>query len=190
MYRKYHTEAIVLSSRESGENDRAFALYTRDFGLVRARASAVRTEGSKMRYALQSYAVAGVSLVRGKRGWRIAGATAQRGAAGSVESLFAIARIAALALRLVQGEEKNEYLFIALSEAHQALMHRACEAQGMIELVCVARVLYALGYLSDEALQTALFTHTAYTGESLLEAETMKDSLLSSVNRAIRETQL
>ena len=37
---------------------------------------------------------------------------------------------------------------------------------------------------------TALFTHTAYTGESLLEAETMKDRLLSSINRAIAETQL
>ena len=52
------------------------------------------------------------------------------------------------------------------------------------------RVLYALGYLSAEALQTALFTHTAYTGEHLLEAETMKDKLLSSINRAISETQL
>ena len=50
--------------------------------------------------------------------------------------------------------------------------------------------LYALGYISDEALKTALFTHTAYTGESLMEAETLKDKLLLSINRAIAETQL
>jgi hypothetical protein len=47
-----------------------------------------------------------------------------------------------------------------------------------------------LGYISTEALSTALFTHTAYTGEHLLEAETMKDKLLSSINQAIAETHL
>jgi len=60
----------------------------------------------------------------------------------------------------------------------------------VVEIVCVARMLYALGYISNEALQTALFTHTAYTGESLLEAETMKDKLLSSINKALTEAQL
>jgi recombinational DNA repair protein (RecF pathway) len=50
MYQKYHTEAIVLGSIERGEADRTIALMTRDFGLVRARASAVRSETSKMRY--------------------------------------------------------------------------------------------------------------------------------------------
>jgi hypothetical protein len=69
-------------------------------------------------------------------------------------------------------------------------MQKKVEAFGMIEIVCVARILYSLGYISNEALNTALFTHTAYTGESLMEAETMKDKLLSSINRAIAETQL
>ena len=53
MYQKYHTEALVLGSREQGEADKVFALYTKDFGLVRARASAVRREYSRMRYGLQ-----------------------------------------------------------------------------------------------------------------------------------------
>ena len=69
-------------------------------------------------------------------------------------------------------------------------MDEQCKAAGAIELVCVARTLYALGYLSAEALETALFTHTAYTGEHLLEAETMRDKLLVSINKAIAETQL
>lgn len=190
MYHKYHTEALVLGSRENGESDKTFALFTRDFGLVRARATAVRTEKSRMRYSLQDFASAKVSLVKGKRGWRVAGAAAEIPAVGDVRGIGAFARIAELTLRLVHGEEKNEYLFAALSEAHQALMQKQTEAYGMIELVCVARLLFALGYISDEALTTALFTHTAYTGESLLEAETMKDKLLSSINRAIAETQL
>jgi len=129
-------------------------------------------------------------LVRGKRGWRLAGASAIQNAQGDPRGIAAFARIAELTSRLVHGEEKNEYLFAALAEAHDALMRERCDAFGMIEIVCVARILYTLGYISNEALQTALFTHTAYTGESLLEAETMRDKLLSSINKAIAETHL
>ncbi|MDP3645862.1 MAG: recombination protein O N-terminal domain-containing protein [bacterium] len=191
MYQKYQTDALVLGGRESGEADRTFALYTRDFGLVRARATAVRSEKSKMRYALQNYARAHVSLVKGKRGWRLAGAVALSGVQDKDRKAVAsFARISELVSRLVHGEEKNEYLFSALADAHNAFMVEKCEAVATIEIVCVARVLYALGYISTEALETALFTHTAYTGEHLLEAETMKDKLLFSINRAIAETHL
>ena len=190
MYQKYQTDALVLGSRETGENDRTFALYTADFGLVWARASAVRKEKSRMRYALQNLSRANVSLVRGKRGWRAAGAAAIQYAQGDRRGVAAFARIAELVSRLVQGEEPNPYLFAALAEGHDALIQEKCDAFATIEIVCVARILYALGYISAEALSTALFTHTAYTGEHLLEAETMKDKLLSSINKAIAETHL
>lgn len=190
MYQKYHTEALVLGSRESGENDKVLALYTREFGLVRARASALRKELSRMRYSLQNYTRANASLVKGKRGWRVAGASVVREAKGDTKGLAAFARISELTLRLVAGEERNEYLYAALAEAHDALTVEKCDAYAVIEIVCVARVLYALGYISSEALSTALFTHTAYTGESLLEAETLKDKLLSSINKAIAQTHL
>ena len=191
MYQKYQTDALVLGARESGENDRVFALYTKEFGLVRGRASAVRSEKSKMRYALQNYARASVSLVRGKRGWRVAGAIAGESTnKKDIPAVAAFARIGELVTRLVHGEEKNEYLFAALAEAHEAFMVEKCEAVATIEIVCVARVLFALGYISNEALSMALFTHTAYTGESLLEAEEMKDKLLSSINKAISQTHL
>ena len=84
MYQKYQTEALVLGSRERGEADRVFALYTRDFGLVWARASGVRRENSKMRYALQSYCYIQTGLVRGKRGWRLAGGSALRQFGGEI----------------------------------------------------------------------------------------------------------
>ena len=191
MYQKYHTDALVLGSREHGEADKVFALFTRDFGLVRARASAVRDERSKMRYALQKFSRTNVSLVKGKRGWRVAGASAMKSASGDTRGISTFARISELILRLVHGEEKNDYLFAALAEAHDALMsEKNADVFGVIEIVCVARILFALGYISNEALSMALFTHTAYTGESLLEAETMKDKLLSSINKAIAETQL
>ncbi len=191
MYQKYHTEALVLQALEIGEADRTFAVFTRDFGLVRARASSVRSEKSKMRYALQSYGRAHISLVKGKRGWRMAGASAIQSAGGDLKSISVFARISTLTMRLVHGEEKNDYLFAALADAHEALMHVEGEIpHATIEIVCVARILYALGYLSTEALETQLFTHTAYAMEHVHEAEGMRDELLSSINKAIAETQL
>lgn len=200
MYQKYATDALVLGSRERGEADKVFALYTCDFGLVHARASAVRTEQSKMRYALQHYERSRVVLVKGKHGWRVVGGHAITMPRGDRRALLAFARISALASRLIQGQERHEYLFAVLAEAHEALMSNQggsvlgqidpSSIIGTIELVCVARLLFALGYLSNEALETALFTHTAYTGESLLEAEGMRHILLSSINKAIAETHL
>ncbi len=191
MYQKYHTDALVLGSREMGEADRMLALYTRDFGLVRGRASSVRIGKSKMRYALQNYSFANIALVRGKTGWRLAGAKAllcasQKNAKGTA----AFARISGLVMRFVSGEEANERLFEILREAHSLLSQDICEAWATIELVCVARILYALGYISNEALQSALLTHTAYRDEHLREADSLRDKLLRTVNHAISETHL
>jgi DNA repair protein RecO (recombination protein O) len=191
MYQKYQTDAIVVGSRESGEADKSLALYTRDFGLVHARATSVRSEKSKMRYALQSYARANVALVRGKSGWRAAGASAVMTTVGKdITGVSAFARISELVTKLVAGEDHNEYLFDAIAEAHTALMREHVESVATIEIVAVARVLYALGYLSAEALQTALFTHTAYAEPHLREAEVIQDALLLSINKALSQTHL
>jgi DNA repair protein RecO (recombination protein O) len=191
MYQKYQTEAIVVAARDSGEADRMFSLYTSDFGLVRARATSVRSEKSKMRYALQLYSRANVSLVRGKNGWRAAGASAATSAIGKDPSgVAAFARLSELVVRLVAGEEENHYLFETLAQAHAALMREHVESHATIEIVAAARILYALGYISAEALETALFTHTAYADTHLREAEALQDQLLASINRAIAQTHL
>ena len=191
MYEKYQTDALVLGSRNTNEADKLLSLYTYDFGLVRAKASAVRSESSRMRYALQNFSRARVMLVRGARGWRAVGAVPILGVhAADRNSLAAFARIAQLSLRLLGGEEKNEYLFGVLGEAHATLTASGCASWSTIELISVARILYALGYLSPEALESALFTHTAYTGDSLEKAEVLRTTLLSKVNRAIGETHL
>lgn len=191
MYAKYQTEAIVLGSVSTNEADKVLSLYTRDFGFIRAKATAVRREASRMRYALQNFSHAHVALVRGSRGWRVAGAIPLLSSVeAEPEGLAALARVSQLLARLVKGEEKNEYLFASLKDAHAALVQKPCPAHATIELMCVARILYALGYLSFEAFETALFSHTAYVGEHLKEAEQLREKLLSSVNRAISETNL
>ena len=189
MYAKYQTDALVLGSMPRGEADRYIALYTREFGLVRARASAVRKESSRMRYSLMHYTRTRASLVRGAGGWRVAGAATFHRAPTASPGTAAFARIALLVARLVPGEEKNDALFSILADAHAALTKDSCDTWATVELLCVARVLHALGYLSPEA-GAVLFTHTAYAHSDVAEAETHREALLSSVNRALSETQL
>ncbi len=199
MYQKYQTDALVLSSRELGEADKAYALFTHDFGLVRARGSAVRREASRMRYALQNYSLANISLVRGKRGWRVAGTRAIENleVEENMQGAQALGRIAELVTKLVAGEEQNEYLYDTLVQARRALIASKSNppaggdsAIPMIEILSVARILYTLGYISAEALDTTLFTHTDYAPVSLRAAEARSDKLLAAINRALTETQL
>jgi recombinational DNA repair protein (RecF pathway) len=190
MYQKYQTEALVLRSYERGEADRVYALYTKEFGLVWARASAVRRESSRMRYALQNYAQANVGLVRGTGGWRLAGASAISDSTLVAGAAPAFARVTQLVDRLVAGEGMNEYLFQVLVEARSAFISAPREMYSSIELLCVARILYSLGYLSADALGTALFAHTAYASQEITETEVLRPKLLSSVNKALSETHL
>lgn len=190
-YQKYQTEALVLSSIERGEADKMYILYTEEFGLVRARATAVRKESSKMRYALQSASRSHVGLVRGKAGWRLAGASLRTGASGvPAEGLRAFMRLARLLERLVISEERNAYLFETMKEAHDMFMKKETDERPIVELLSAARILYALGYLSSESFGEALLTRLRYEEADLAETRAKQKALLDSVNKAIAETQL
>lgn len=190
-YQKYQTEALILHHTDYGESDRIFTLYTSEFGLIRARASNVRGERSKMRHALYTASRAHIGLVRGKRGWRIAGATAAASiASADVNGIRAFARLGLLVERLLVIDERNDALFAVLSEAHTALVKPGVPQWAVIELLSVARILYVLGYLSVEGLGAALITAAAYSEQHVREADAIRGKLLESVNRAIAETQL
>lgn len=191
MYQKYQTDTLVLRSYERGEAHRIYALFTREFGLVWARATAVRRENSRQRYALQSGSRSMVSLVRGHKGWRVAGATAiEQLDMRKVSGVHAFTRISALLERLGGGEEPNSYLFDTLVHAYASLMREGAELHPVIELVTVARMLFALGYLSQDAFGTALFAETAYTEAGLREVQGVRSQVLASVNKSLSETQL
>lgn len=69
--------AIVVGKRETGETDRLYSLYTREFGKVRAKAIGVRRPAAKLASALETLTLSDVTVVRGKGTGRIAGAIAE-----------------------------------------------------------------------------------------------------------------
>ncbi|MBP9669109.1 MAG: recombination protein O N-terminal domain-containing protein [Candidatus Pacebacteria bacterium] len=189
MYQKYTTDAIVLGTRERGEADKTIILLTKDFGLLFARAIGARKESSLMRYALVTGSASRISLVRGKREWRVAGASSVSSGLPPA-SLHVFARMSRLISRLVHGEEESEHLFETVRAAHEALLCAEAKALPSIELLAVARVLHSLGYIAPEAVGSALFVQTAYTPEMAAETEKARIALLGAVNAAIAASQL
>lgn len=131
MHQIYHTDAFVIKSLPQSEAGKFVTLLTKDFGLVRATAQGLRYEKSKLRFAIQDYSKASVSLVRGKNGfWRLTNAVAEKNLyyslnnkteipgqarddiGGVDEELFkVVARVFRLLERLLPGEEVDSELF-------------------------------------------------------------------------------
>ena len=182
------TDALVLKSVAAGEADRSLWLLSGEFGLISARAKSVREEHSKLRYALQDYMHTQVSLVRGKRGWRITGACARDAPILSGERLAAYARIAALMCRLAPMDDTQDALYEILAHTRIAL----CDTHEirLVELVCVARMLFVLGYLSHATHYAPLLEGCAYDAATLATVRACAQQLTDAVNQGIIESQL
>jgi recombinational DNA repair protein (RecF pathway) len=177
-YSVYSTRGFILGSSSSGEAGKTYLVYTEQFGLVRAHAQGVRHLKSKLRYSLADYGFVTLSLIRGKELWRVTGAVIE----GSVSSVIQTsrdmvqirARILNLIKRLVQGEERNDDLFEALTTL---FLDAASVLEGERALACetstLARCLAVLGYVDETALQ----------GMS-------QRDMISAINKALRESQL
>jgi recombinational DNA repair protein (RecF pathway) len=168
-YSVYSTRGFILGSAPSGEAGKTYAIYTEQFGLLRAHAQGVRHLKSKLRYNLTDYNFATFSLVRGKEFWRITGAVSEPFAtdadsASGGDSVLIRARILNFIRRLVQGEERNDELFAVLLDLFSG---------SISETRVLARVLSSLGYLDLSAL------------------EGMGDrDVVAAINKALRESHL
>ncbi len=191
MYHKYYTDAFVLSHRDVGEADRVFLLYTRDFGAILARASAVRRESSRMRCGLQTASGARVALVRGKRGWRLAGASAALPLVGVCpEGTVAFARIASLLGRLTGSEDAHERVYDIMRGAHGALSASREEGVPSVELLAVARLLEALGYLARHEAPDLFECPGEFLPTVTERVNAIRSELTAAVNASIAASAL
>lgn len=192
MHHIYHTDAFVLKTLPTGEDSKTLFLYTRELGLVRARAQGIRKISSKLRYTLQEYSRANVDLVRGKEIWRVTTASplsshSEIRRTPSAEKI--IARMHSLLVRLVTGEEANEEIFSILVRAHDMLGERehSSEEYRAVELLFAARILTALGYLTRGSL-----SENAGTSGIPIELSDIayQHRLIRDINQALSESQL
>lgn len=186
-YAVYTTEGFVLGSTPSGEASKTYWIYTKDFGLIKAKAQGVRLLVSKLRYAIEEYSLATFSLVKGREVWRLTGASEKR---SHQENASMRARVLALVRRLVQGEEVNEKLFAALTALFDELYFTlSSDEQVAFESLVLIHVLSSLGYIDSYKILGQGLQGSVSLGDLPL-IQSKKKEVIMEINRALKETQL
>jgi DNA repair protein RecO len=186
---KYTTDAFVFASKESGEADRIFKLYTKDFGMVFAMAKGVRLLKSKLKSQLIAGNRVRVSLVKGKDFWRLVEAESIETEKISAQSKKHFARIIAVLSRLVHGEEKNTEVYEALVGLYKALFSQPLKCLEGLELIALAKILSGLGYSGSEKL-FQIIRDSSFCEEDAFYALKEKSKIISIVNKALSQSHL
>lgn len=148
MQHKYATRAIVLARYPIKEAGESVVLLTEELGLVRARAEGLRRSGAKLAPALQTLSEADVILLRGKEGWRLAGAVLATSWFAELTSATRLraGKRASLITRLVQGEGEDLALYALYREFLGALRDEPEELHDSAELFLTLTLLARLGH--------------------------------------------
>lgn len=193
MHHIYHTEGIILGSRNYGEAGKCFYIFTRELGMIYASAQGVRKMSSKLRYVLQDFSYVKVDLVRGKDFWRVTSSSKTNELEDfthKVASLQVFSNVARLLKRLLAGEEKNEILFDDLLRGLKVLEKtNSIPEIRNVEVLLVLRVLYHLGYVGGGE-SVGEYTVSPFEDELVFEISKNRARVLEHINKALRETQL
>lgn len=102
---KYVTKCIVLDAYDQGEHDRAYKVFTREYGLIICHAKSIRKLESKLRAHIVPRSISLVTLVQGREVWRLVGAEKE-----IIESPY-IHEVTLLLKRFVRGEGAHKALY-------------------------------------------------------------------------------
>ncbi|MFA6257683.1 MAG: DNA repair protein RecO [Candidatus Paceibacterota bacterium] len=192
MHHIYHTEGLILGSKNSGEAGKYYYIFTRDLGMVYATAQGVRKMSSKLRFVLQDFAYIKIDLVQGVNLWRITSAskTNMLGQLTKNSGTFEVfSNITKLLKRLLAGIEPNEALFVDLINGLTILEKAKKEDLRNIEAIIVLRILNNLGYVGEsETLQN--LTKSPFEENLVFEISKSRPEVLHQINKALKETHL
>jgi len=193
MHHIYHTEGIILGSKNYGEAGKYYSIFTRDLGMVYASAQGVRKMSSKLRFILQDFAYLRIDLVQGKDFWRVTSASKTsklEQLTKNSRTLKVFSNIAKLLKRLLTGVERNNALFTDLVNGLSILEKTETnEELRNIEAIIVLRILSNLGYIGgDEKLQSLV--KSPFEENLIFEAMKSRRQILSQINKALKETHL
>lgn len=195
MYSKLSTQAIVLKMDDAGEKDVLLSLFTREFGFVFAKATGVRTQSSRLRFALQPMTLCFISLVHGKTGWILTNATFLKSyyfdSTRQIQKQITV-KILHLLGRLYIGEEAHIDLFDFLEEKLNLILEANLESDDIkqLEIFVVFKLLEKLGYVEDHKTVEPLAKTEQYTFELKQYIEENKTLITPFINSAIRTSGL
>jgi len=199
MHHIYHTEGIILGSKNYGETGKYYFIFTRDLGMIYASAQGVRKIASKLRFILQDFSYIKVDLVQGKDFWRVTSASKTNMLGGLTKNpgtFEVVFNVAKLLKRLLAGVEPNQALFSDLINGLAILSAEGGPASGWeksdlrnIEVIIVLRILNNLGYIGDnEVLQNLI--KSPFEENLIFEVSKSRPQVLNQINKALKETHL
>jgi DNA repair protein RecO (recombination protein O) len=193
MHHIYHTHGFILSSRNVGEANKVFTIYTRELGLVRAVCQGIRLSKSKNRFALQDFYYSNIDLVRGKDVWRVTTAKPINSfafARANRDSILLVARVSSLLDRLCKGEESNTEIFDDFIQALYILDSEIeKEKREALELHLVLRIMNSLGYIGDNKILSK-YLISSFDDSKIEDLLKERQSIISNINKAISESHL
>lgn len=195
MHTIHTTEGFILKSANFGEANKYFFIFTKEFGLIKAAAQGVRLLKSKLRYGLEDFSLAQVSVVRGKEIWRLTSAEKKMVIKDTAKFLL-LSRIFSLLLRLLHGEEKNNLLFESLKEGMIFLESLETSRLNLdpelenFECIMALRVLSSLGYVGKLGDFDQFTASPYFTGELLAKMSALKTQAILEINKSLKETHL
>jgi len=193
MHRLYVTPGIVLGKRGVGEAHTLVSILTEEFGLVRAKATSTRAEGSKLRYGIEPLTMARFSFVQGRYEWKLTGVEQVSRAllTTSLQKRVATGRISKLLLRLIHGEEEGRALFKTVTQGLSLLsLAENVEEAGSVECILVLRILSHLGYLPKTETLKQFVEGDFTSAELALEAKASRAFLIRTINESLTQTGL
>lgn len=120
----YRTQGLILKKRDSGESDRIFTVFTRDYGRLELLAKAERKIKSKLRGGLEIFYLSEVEFIQGKTHKTLTDATLINSFDNLRKDLGLLRtaqRIATAADRMIKGQEADENIWQLFSEVFDKL---------------------------------------------------------------------
>lgn len=182
-----------MGSKNFGEAGKYYSIFTRDLGLVLARADGVRKLSSKLRFVLQDFAYLQIDLVAGRDIFRVTNALKTgrlEQVAKQPETFGVFKNIAVLLKRLLTGVEPNQALFADLLNG-LFILEKVETKEGLhsIEAVIVLRILHNLGYIGGSKMLENL-ARSPFEENLIFEVSKSRIQVLRHINKALRGTQL
>lgn len=181
--KKYVTKCIVLDAYDQGEHDRAYKVFTREYGLLICHAKGIRKLESKLRAHLLPRSVSLITLVQGKEVWRVVGAEKE-----IVKSPYTHDAVTLLK-RFVKGEGAHKAMYDRILEF---LTFQEIYDEQTIRLLLYYVLLVELGYADAKVIGAKdikeyvsfnlndLYTHLLLT----------KNQVRNHVQEVLKEMQL
>lgn len=194
-YTIHQTRAYVIRSAPFGEANRRFDLLSEELGLIRANAQGIRYLKSKLRYALSDYALAEVSLVRGKDYWRVVNAVPNEDLFFTLHPKVRLIFIKVFSLvgRLITGEHPEPDIFWLIRNAHKFSieMGETLEEKYIMgfESIIILRLLNLLGYVGDHEILKK-YGGEDWSTELLEESGKERRKIVEVINNALNHSGL